>query len=131
MSHIVNQSLAGIQRALPAAKRGVARGRQYVSSSYPARPARLIPGLAGAAVLAGSAIIYGSRGTIKAESLDPAPLKQDLLPDEDDTEHKYATEQEVQEVIKQLKGMLKEDQVTTDPDDLLGHGHSTNTYHSE
>lgn len=41
----------------------------------------------------------------------------------------YATQEEVQKVIRLLREQLGEDKVTTNPDELLGHGSSPNTYH--
>lgn len=57
-------------------------------------------------------------------------MKQDLLPD-NPNDGRYASDAEVREVIALLRKTLREDQVTTDADELLGHGHSPNTYHSE
>jgi D-lactate dehydrogenase (cytochrome) len=65
---------------------------------------------------------------VRAESLDPGPLKQNLLPEQE--KDRYASKEQVDKVIAVLRKQLRDDQVTTDPDELLGHGHSANTYHS-
>lgn len=67
--------------------------------------------------------------TVRAESLAPGPQKQDQLPEK--PSNRYASKEETQKVIGLLKSKLRDDQVTTDKDDLLGHGHSANTYHCQ
>lgn len=65
---------------------------------------------------------------------DPGPLKQDLLPDSEEAfagGERYATQEEIEIAIKLLRGNFRDDQVTTNPDELLAHGHSANTYHCE
>lgn len=42
---------------------------------------------------------------------------------------KYASKSEIRDAIKLLRGKLRDDQITTDEDERLGHGHSPNTYH--
>ncbi|WRT69364.1 uncharacterized protein IL334_006348 [Kwoniella shivajii] len=42
----------------------------------------------------------------------------------------YASEEEVKKVIEILKSKFNEDQVTINPDELLSHGVSANTYHA-
>jgi hypothetical protein len=44
---------------------------------------------------------------------------------------RYATRAELAVIIEELRTKLDEDQVTTNEDELLGHGYSPNTYHSE
>jgi hypothetical protein len=53
------------------------------------------------------------------------------LPGKPQAEGKYATPKEVEKVIKLLREKLGEDKVTINPDELLGHGSSPNTYHGE
>ncbi|WWD04010.1 hypothetical protein V865_002073 [Kwoniella europaea PYCC6329] len=43
---------------------------------------------------------------------------------------KYATKEVVEKVVGLLKGKFNDDQVTTNPDELLSHGVSANTYHA-
>ena len=43
----------------------------------------------------------------------------------------YADAKTTQEVIELLTKQLREEQVTTDPDEILGHAQSPNTYHGE
>ncbi|WWC65525.1 uncharacterized protein I303_108143 [Kwoniella dejecticola CBS 10117] len=52
----------------------------------------------------------------------------ELIPSNQDP--KYATKEEIDQAIEVLKGKLKEDQVSTNPDELLSHGVSANTYHA-
>ncbi|WVW86547.1 hypothetical protein I302_108596 [Kwoniella bestiolae CBS 10118] len=53
---------------------------------------------------------------------------KELVPSNKDP--KYATKEEIDQAIGLLKGRLNEDQVTTNPDELLSHGVSANTYHA-
>jgi D-lactate dehydrogenase (cytochrome) len=120
-------------RALPCARQAIPARQQLVSRTYSSRPAsaRALPRLAifagFTAALAVSSFALGS-GPVRAESLAPGPGKQDLLPKKEPKDG-YATKEETLKAIEVLRGKLREDQVTVDEDELLGHGHSANTYH--
>ena len=126
MSHLFGRIASSARRGVSLHRLGV-QTRHYAHLPPMRRFTALAPILACTAVLAASGLVFGTR-TIQAESLDPGPLKQDLLPDQDND--RYASKAEVDKVIAVLKKELRDDQVTTDPDELLGHGHSANTYHS-
>jgi len=108
-------------------RRIVCQARHYTSNTVKRQGSALAPVLACTAFLAASGLFFGSK-TIFAESLAPEPMKQDLLPEA--PSNRYASDKEVANVIELLRKTLKPDQVTTNPDELLGHGHSANTYHS-
>ncbi|WWC73383.1 uncharacterized protein I206_107350 [Kwoniella pini CBS 10737] len=59
--------------------------------------------------------------------ITPTKAKE-LIPSNQDS--KYATKEEIDVAIKLLRGKLNQDQVSTNPDELLSHGVSANTYHA-
>jgi hypothetical protein len=86
--------------------------------------------LTSAATLALSHLWY-QRSPVLAESCDPDQLRKVQPADVGSEKAQYAGAKETQRVIELLRSKLGEDQVTTNPDELLSHGVSANTYHRE
>lgn len=101
--------------------------RSYTSTgrSLPSSAAPLLVG-AGAALAVG---YYAGTRSLRAESA--ASKIEHHAEASDKKAGQFASKAEIAKVIKLLRGKLRDDQVTTNQDDLLGHGHSPNTYHGE
>lgn len=86
--------------------------------------------LTSAATLVLSHLWY-QRAPVLAESCDPDQLRKVQPAGVGSEKAQYAGAEETRRVIELLRSKLGEDQVTTNPDELLSHGVSANTYHGE
>jgi thiamine pyrophosphate-dependent acetolactate synthase large subunit-like protein len=123
---------ATVRRRLPE----FAKARRSYSSPSPNNNASLSRTtgvtilLTSAATLVLSHLWY-QRAPVLAESCDPDQLRKVQPADIGSEKAQYAGAKETQRVIELLRSKLGEDQVTTNPDELLSHGVSANTYHGE
>lgn len=101
--------------------------RSYASTS-PSLPGSTAPLIVGAAAALAVGYYAGTR-SLRADSA--ASKIEHHAKASDEKAGQYASKAEIAKVIKLLQGRLRDDQVTTNQDDLLGHGQSPNTYHGE
>lgn len=110
---------------------------RFVSTSKPLQPiSRNVALAVGTISVAAVSYAFGQSSIAHAHSdHTQGPLQAAVANGEQQT---YASPEVVQEVIRQLKGSLKpnqvklkEDQVSVDKDDRLQHGSSPNTYHGK
>ena len=135
MRHFVSARLARIPLLRPNALPRVTRRTLTSTSSTPASPRNI--GLAlGVTAIATASYLLGQANIVQAHAeQNQGPLVAAAQAAE---QKRYASPEEVQKVIDLLrKGLkpdqvrLREDQVSTNPDDRLVHGSSPNTYHGE
>ncbi|KAK1927369.1 FAD-linked oxidase-like protein [Papiliotrema laurentii] len=134
MRHFVSARLARIPLLRPNALPRVTRRTLTSTSSTPASPRNI--GLAlGVTAIATASYLLGQANIVQAHAeQNQGPLVAAAQAAE---QKRYASPEEVQKVIDLLrKGLkpdqvrLREDQVSTNPDDRLVHGSSPNTYHA-
>lgn len=110
------------------------RARNQSTSSIPRRSGLSTSVLIGATALVtfGAAQVWQSSSSSDSHSLLSATGIRGIGKSaEKDGPVVYASKEDTDKVIDLLKGKLRDDQVSTDKEDCLGHGMSPNTYHGK